>query len=157
MPDTSSFPDELDVLPRPLGDTNQNDSDFQHDVVHRQLADCIEKIEAEIGASGSGSGSLRERIEALEGSGTPVSAKLEDGHLYWKFSDGWFAAVPRVGEGGYRFLDISQTPQGDDGPETAKFEDGNLYFKFSGVWFQAIPSIGDNDVRHIRISDTSQA
>lgn len=69
MPGQSNFPTALDTFARPSADTLENASGYEHDLLHNQKADAIEKLEAKVGINGSQvGGSLDFRVASLEAS-----------------------------------------------------------------------------------------
>lgn len=69
MAGQSSFPIALDTFARPSADTLENASGFEHDLLHNQKADAIEKLQAKIGINGSQvAQTLDFRISSLEAS-----------------------------------------------------------------------------------------
>lgn len=70
----TSFPGQLDVFENPDADTRQDDSAFYHDVVHANVNDALEAIEAKVGIDDSADpDSLDKRVADLEGAGPVVT------------------------------------------------------------------------------------
>lgn len=70
MPGTTAFPAALDTFPNILSTTLENDTGFEHDVVHNNEAAAIAALQAKVGIDGSAvAGTVDKRLATLEAGG----------------------------------------------------------------------------------------
>ena len=69
----TAYPAGLDTFDNPTDTTQMDDAGFEHDLLHSDVNDAIEAIEAELGTDPAGASvTVKDRLDAIEASETFV-------------------------------------------------------------------------------------